>query len=280
MYGRKWTKLELATLTATDDIAVLQAKLPNRTLSAIKKKKKDLALPESAPWTKEELALFPEETVFNKAILLDLTNKLPTRTRDEVYRKLKSSGYTWDSESPEEPTEENLYPDHGKRWTKEEINRFPRDKEVTPEILEEVQKLFPRRKPTSIWPKMKSEGYIWVTPEEDKKEEAHSISEEESYVLSFAYELGFRASTERGQPTLSPALPKPEDLRPQIAKNFNLPEDFNSGELLYAIIERLSPFPWDSSRKELAQAYKTRAPEDIRAAAEKLHAALGYYLNV
>lgn len=278
MYGRKWTNLELSILATTDDIAVLQAKLPNRTLSAIKKKKKDLAIPESAPWTREELALFPEETIFNKAILLELTNKLPTRTRDEVYRKLKSSGYTWDPATPEEATEENPYPDHGKRWTKEEISRFPKEKEVTPEILEEVQKLFPRRKPTSIWPKMKSEGYIWVAPEESK-EETYTLSKEESYVLSFAYELGFRSSTERGQPTLSPALPKPEDLRPQIAKNFELPEDFNSGELLYAIIERLSPFPWDSGRKELAQAYKTRAPEDIRAAAEKLHTALGYYLN-
>lgn len=279
MYGRKWTSLELSILATTDDIAILQAKLPNRTLSAIKKKKKDLALPDSEPWTQEELSLLPSNKIFGKSTLLDLTSKLPTRTRDEIYRKLKASGYTWDSTTPEETTEDNPYPDHGKKWTKEEISKFPENKEVTPEILAEVQALLPRRKPTSIWPKMKSEGYIWVAPEEDKVQEATSLNKEEAYVLSLAYELGFRTSNERGQPTLSPALPKQEDLRPQIAKNLNLPEDFNSGELLYAIVERVSPFPWDSGRKEIAQAYKTRDKDDIRAAAEKLHTALGYYLN-
>lgn len=277
MYGRKWTNLELSIIATTDDIAILQAKLPNRTLSAIKKKKKDLTLPDSEPWTQEELSLLPSNKVFDKAILLDLASKLTTRTRDEIYRKLKASGYTWDSTTPEEPTEDNPYPDHGKKWTKEETSKFPENKEVTPEILAEVQALLPRRKPTSIWPKMKSEGYIWVAPEEDKVQAP--INKDEAYILSLAYELGFRASSERGQPTLSPALPKQEDLRPQIAKNLNLPEDFNSGELLYAIVERVSPFPWDSGRKELAQAYKTRDKEDIRAAAEKLHTALGYYLN-
>jgi hypothetical protein len=279
MYGRKWTNLELSILASTDDIAVLQAKLPNRSLKAIKSKKKEISLPGSLPWTQEEIALLPKEVVFNKATLLDLMSKLPTRTREEIYKKLQASGYKWESTAPEEATEDNPYPDSGKKWTKEEISLFPENKEVTSEVLAEVQALLPRRKPTAIWPKMKSEGYIWVSTVEDKIQEVTPLNKDEAYVLSLAYELGFRASNERGQPTLSPALPKQEDLRPQIAKNLNLPEDFNSGELLYAIIERVSPFPWDSGRKEIAQAYKTRSKEDIRAAAEKLHTALGYYLN-
>lgn len=282
-FGKRWTKEELNKLSITDDIAELTLLLPDRTLGAIKKKKLELLYSYSNEWKDEELLEFPlEDKVVNKLILSNIAARIPNKSRDQIWRKMKSIGYVWDKDFQAEITEDNPYPDHGKKWTAEEIALFPVDRNVTAEILEGIQALFPRRKPSSIWPKMKKEGYVWVSEEKEEAAapEQQSLSKEESYVLSLAHELGFSATTKRGEPSLAPGLKNVQDHREEIAANFNLSKDFNSGELLYALIARISPFPWDSAEyPEVTKAYKDRSRESTLEAAKVLHKALESYIN-
>lgn len=286
-FGKRWSSAELALLETTDDLSELAVLLPDRTLGAIKKKRLEVGTLSTKPWTEEEVLQFPTERVVNRVILAELADKL-SRSRDQVWKKLKSRGYVWDKDFQEEATEANPYPDHGKKWTAEELALFPKDKLVNAEILEQVQALFPRRKPTSIWPKMKKEGYIWDKPEEEKSELAMTSegevilahTPEEEYVLSIAYELGFRQPSRGSQPTLEPHLKSTGEQRPNIAERFDLPEDFTAGELYYAIGTRITPFPWEMEPiEEVAAAYRNRDQTSIRAAAQALHDKLGKYLN-
>lgn len=288
-FGKKWSKVEIAVLATSEDIEELKKKLPDRTNGAIKSKiaqlKKD---PEPkttifTPWTEEEIALFPREEKVNKAILEDLARKLKPRDKNSIWKKMKSMEYVWES-TISEPTEDNPYPNHGKLWTAEELAQFPTEKLVNKEILDEVTTKIPLRKPTSIWPRMKKDGYIWDAPEEEEtaKEivETIQLSEDEKYVLSFAHELGFRSKAQRGSPALNPGLKEVEDYREKISVDFELPLDFTSGELYYAVGNRISPFPWDSfNHPEIVKAYRDRDRKSILEAAKVLHQALEDYIN-
>ena len=282
VFGKRWTKEELNTLTTTDDINQLAALLPGRTLGAIRKKKMEIITFSPDPWTEDELLKFPTDRLVNTRILYELAEKLPNRSRDQIWRKMKSHGYIWDKDFVQEATEDNPYPDHGKKWTVEELALFPLDKNVDEKILKEVQALFPRRKPSSIWPKMKKEGYIWVkTEDEEATEQKESVllSNEDKFAISLAYEIGFRFP-ERNVISMEPYLSKPENRRDEIASKFNLDENFTQGELYYAIGTRITPFPWEMEPiPEIATAYKTRNPKEILAAAKALHAKLEEYLN-
>lgn len=287
VFGKKWTKAELSILDTSDDINELKKRLPDRTLGAIKAKIAQLqTIPEpgavSVPWTVEEIALFPKTQKVDKAMLLELTEKLEFRDKNAVWRKLKSMGHIWVKTEIEEPSEDNPYPMHGKLWTEEELALFPVDRIVTKEIIDEVAAKLPLRKPSSIWPKMKKEGYVWEQQEEvvAKAPVVNPLTSSEKYILSLAHELGFRAQTQRGVPSLDPQLNGVEDRREQIARNFNLDEDFTGGELYYAIGGRISPLPWDiASFPEVATAHRKRDPESILAAAKVLHKALEAYIN-
>jgi hypothetical protein len=162
-FAKRWTPQELDILLSTQDLDELEELLPNRSRGAIKSR---LEIVTSSPWTEDELKLFPENKVVNSLVMKELTDKIPGKTRNVIWQKLKESGYIWDKSFSAESSDDNPYPDHGKKWTQEEIARFPQNKEVTAEILAEVQALIPRRKPTSIWPKMKSKGYVWAGAEE------------------------------------------------------------------------------------------------------------------
>jgi hypothetical protein len=286
VFGKRWTNAELDLLKTTDELEELTILLPSRTKGAIKKKLLEVRSGSSDIWTEEELLQFPTERVVNKLILAAVAEKL-SRSRDQVWRKMKSRGYVWDKDFKEEATEDNPYPDHGKKWTPEELALFPEDKLVNAEILEKVQALFPRRKPTSIWPKMKKEGYVWDKVEEEKPqldtaEEEASLTHtpQENFVLSLAYELGFRAPTRGSAYALEPYLNPTSNERASIANKFDLPEDFTSGELYYAIGTRITPFPWEMEPiEEVATAYRNRDQASVKAAAQALYDKLGKYLN-
>lgn len=281
VFGKRWSKEEIAILSKTDDLEELQILLPNRTLGAIKKKRLEQLNFTASAWTEEELLKFPTERVVNKAVLADLASKLPDRDKSQIWKKLKAKGYLWDKDFVEEVSEANPYPDHGKKWTDAELAHFPKEKEVTKEILEEVQALLPRRKPSSIWPKMKNEGYTWVAEEKETSTEvvAQELSKEEKYILSLAYELGFRKAG-IGHTSLEPQLTNVEDHRAEIAKKFYLPEDFTSTQLSYAITTRMSPLPWEMEMiPELLTAYASKDRDSILAAAKVLHAKLGRFIN-
>lgn len=279
-FGKRWTKQELDILSSTDDFEELAILLPNRTLGAIKSKRKELTTFSSEAWTEDEILKFPSERVVNTLILQEVAEKLPNRSKDQIWKKMKSRGYIWDKDFKAEATEENPYPDHGKKWTAEELSRFPADKNVDAEILKEVQALFPRRKPSSIWPKMKKEGYIWIPSEEIKEEEViSSLSSEEELIFSIAYELGFR-KPEKGITGLQPYLQKPADRRSDIANKFDLPEDFTQGELHYAIGTRITPFPWEMEPiPEVVTAHHYRDHNSILEAAKALHSRLEAFIN-
>jgi hypothetical protein len=279
-FGKRWSIAELAILESTNDLNELEALLPDRTPGAIKKKKLD-GVTSSAPkkWTEEEILQFPTDKVVNKVILAAVSTQL-SRNRDQVWKKMKSLGYTWDKDFVVEITEDNPYPDHGKLWTTEELALFPKDKVVNEEILNQVRALFPRRKPTSIWPKMKKEGYIWDVQELPTTNEVISArTPEEEYVLSLAHEMGFSVP-QRGQPSLSPTLKNITSHREKIAQDFQLSDDFTSGELYYALGTRITPFPWEMEPiKEVATAYRNRDQASIYAAAKALHNKLEEFLN-
>lgn len=164
---KKWTKAEEDILKQEYTIDELVELLPGRTKGAIIKRLEMVTTWDRSPWTEEEIALFPREQLVNTDILNKLSDKLPSRHKDQIWKKLKSRGYIWDKEYKPEASEDNPYPDHGKKWTLEETSLFPKEKEVTADILAEVQAKLPRRKPSTIWPKMKKEGYIWVKEEEE-----------------------------------------------------------------------------------------------------------------
>jgi hypothetical protein len=231
-FAKRWTPQELELLLSTEDLDELEKLIPNRSRSAIKTRR-ELVL--AGPWTNEELSLFPDNKIVNSAVVQELVEKLPGKTRNVVWNKLKERGYIWDKSFSAEATEDNPYPDHGKKWTKEETAKFPKDKVVTPEILAEVQALLPRRKPTSVWSKMKTEGYVWVEEGETKS------------------------------PSVTPASIS----------------HFKTEDLILELISRLSPLPWDATcYREISEAYRTKNPEDIEAAATKLHKEIGEYLGV
>lgn len=163
---KKWTKAEEDILKGEYSIDELMTLLPGRTKGAIIKRLEMVTTWDRSVWSEEELLLFPREQVVNSQILAELSDKLPTRHKDQIWRKLKSQGYIWDKGFVAEQTEDNPYPDQGKKWTAEELKAFPEAKEVNAEILAQVQAKLPRRKPSAIWPKMKKEGYIWVKEEE------------------------------------------------------------------------------------------------------------------
>lgn len=275
VFGKKWTKAELDLLNTSNDIEELALLLPERKPSAIKKKLVEQRTWSKAPWTEDEIIQFPREKVVNKVMLYSLEDKLAPRTRDEIWHKMLKMGYTWDKSFKEEVTEDNPYPDHGKKWTKEEMAVFPEDKLVTAEILDEVIAKIPRRKPTSIWPKMKKEGYIWQAAEKEEEaviEAQPVMSEDEAYVLGIASELGFNKM-------LAPNISVSSD-RTQIADQFDLEDEFTSGELLYAITNRISPFPWDMTPlPEVAKAYRTNKQADKMEAAKALYAKIGKFIN-
>lgn len=280
VFGKRWSNAELALLETTDDISKLAALLPGRTPGAIKKKRLEVI---AEPWSDEEIAQFPADRNVNSTTLAQLAKKL-NRNRDQLWKKLKASGYVWNKDHIEEVSEEQPYPDHGKKWTAEELALFPGDKTVNEEILAKVQAALPRRKPSSIWPKMKKEGYVWEaseTPEHTSEGEiVPTRSPEENFVLSLAYELGFRKPTRGSTYSLEPYLEATENNRADIAKRFNLPEDFTSGELHYSITNRITPFPWEmDSIPEVAKAYRDRDSASILEAAKALHAKLEAYIN-
>lgn len=274
VFGKKWTKAELDILNTSSDIEELATLLPGRTQVAIKKKLIEQRTWSKAPWSQEELIQFPAEKVVNKVILHSLEDKLSPRTRDEIWVKMKAMGYIWDSGFKEEVSDENPYPDHGKKWAKEELALFPVDRLVTAEILDDIIAKIPRRKPTSIWPKMKKEGYIWQAAEKEEvvTQAQPTLSENEAYVLGIASELGFNK-------LLAPNINVSSD-RTQIADQFDLEDEFTSGELLYAITNRISPFPWDMTPlPEVAKAYRTNKQADRMEAAKALYAKIGKFIN-
>jgi hypothetical protein len=290
VFGKRWSKEELDVLSVSDDIEELVKKLPDRTKGAIKAKILQLSQdpePKAAfpPWTRVEIDQFPTERRVDKTILTALAGKLG-RDKSNLWRKLKSLGYVWvKSEALSEPTDDNPYPMHGLKWTGEELAHFPEDKEVTKEILDEVAAKIPLRKPSSIWPKMKKEGYIWIAPEEPAKPVVEQVVEEtltedEKYVLSLAHELGFRTSHNKKSPNIEPGLEDKYGCKDRIATNFNLPADFTSGELFYAIGQRITPFPWDMEhQEEIAKAYRDRDRKSILEAAKALHQTLEEFIN-
>jgi len=292
VFGKRWSKAELDALKVTNDIDELRRLLPDRTEGAIKAKILQLSRdPEPkeapAPWTRVELDQFPTEMKVDKLILHSLADKLG-RDKNTLWRKMKSLGYVWvKSTEPLEATEDNPYPMHGQKWTDEELALFPQEKEVTKEILDEVITKIPFRKPSSIWPKMKKEGYIWVAPEEPQQptlppviNAIEILTEDEKYVLSLSHELGFRKRNNQKSPAIEPGLEDKYGYKDRIATDFGLSEAFTGGELYYAIGQRISPFPWDMNYcEEIAIAYRKRDKQSIMAAAEALHARLEEFIN-
>lgn len=292
IFGKRWSKLELDALKLSNDIDELRRLLPERTEGAIKSKilqlSKDPEPKESpAPWTRAELDQFPTEMKVDKLILHSLAEKLG-RDKNNLWKKMKSLGYVWvKSTEPLKATEDNPYPMHGQKWTDEELALFPQEKEVTKEILDEVIAKIPFRKPSSIWPKMKKEGYIWVAPEEPVTatlkqvfEDAPTLTEDEKYVLSLAHELGFRKRNNQKSPAIEPGLEDKYSCRDRIVTDFGLKEGFTSGELYYAIGHRITPFPWEMERiPEVAEAYAKRDSKSVLEAAKALHARLEEFIN-
>lgn len=271
-FGKRWTRVEIDTLSKSDDLEELKLLLPGRTLGAIKKKLLETRTWSPDPWTEDDLLKFPQNRVVNKAILYELEEVLG-RPRDQIWRQMKSQGYTWDANYTEEATDDNPYPDQGKKWTQEEINLFPIEKLVNQEILESVCQLIPRRKSSAIWAKMKKEGYIWQK-EEKPTEAAQTFSSDEAYVLAVAQELGFSGKCKAQLQPLINITERRED----IADQFDLTDDFTQGELLYSIVQRISPLPWEMNHiPEVAQAYKTG--KGILEAAKALHKELEEFIN-
>lgn len=289
VFGKRWSKAELAVLDTSDDVKELKTKLPDRTEGAIRAKiaqlKNDPEPKEpNAPWTQAELDQFPTEMKVDKAILYAVADAL-SRDKNHLWKKMKSMGYIWEKSAVAEPTDDNPYPMHGQKWTSEELALFPVSKEVTKEILEGIVAKIPLRKPSSIWPKMKKEGYIWIAPEEDevapaKQPVEEMLTEDEKYALSLAHELGFRTNNSQKSPALKPGLEDKYGCKDRIATDFDLPADFTSGELYYAIGNRISPFPWEMNYcEEIATAYRKRDKESIRKAAKALHQTLEEFIN-
>lgn len=287
VFGKRWSNAELAVLSTTDDLEELKSKLPDRTEGAIKAKILQLNREPSEkkisePWTRIEIDQFPTDRKVDKSILSEVAEKL-RRDKNTVWKKMKSLGYEW-VKTEAVPTDDNPYPMHGLKWTEEELAHFPEAKEVTKEILDEVIAKISLRKPSSIWPKMKKEGYIWVAPEEDKVKPdlkiEETLTEDEKYVLSLAHELGFRSKNSQKSPAIEPGLEDKYGHKDKIASDFNLPVWFTSGELYYAIGQRISPFPWEMSyQEEVAIAYAKRDKKSIMEAAKVLHQALEEYIN-
>lgn len=284
VFGKRWSNAELSILNSSEDIKELAILLPTRTEGAIRSKiaqlKKDPVFKEpNTPWDQEELDQFPTEKEVNKPILYALADKLG-RDKNHLWKKMKSMGYIWVKSVPE-VTKDNPYPMHGLKWTDEELALFPAEKEVTTEILNEIIAKIPMRKPSSIWPKMKKEGYIWVSdePEVTEQQVVKGLSKDELYVLSLAYELGFR-KPESGSISLEPQLTNVEDHRAKIAKKFYLPDDFTSTDLFLALNARITPFPWEMEPLEEVQAaYRNRDQASILEAAKVLHSRLERFIN-
>ena len=284
VFGKRWSNAELSILNSYEDIKELAILLPTRTEGAIRSKiaqlKKDPVFKEpNTPWDQEELDQFPTEKEVNKPILYALADKLG-RDKNHLWKKMKSMGYIWVKSVPE-VTKDNPYPMHGLKWTDEELALFPAEKEVTTEILNEIIAKIPMRKPSSIWPKMKKEGYIWVSdePEVTEQQVVKGLSKDELYVLSLAYELGFR-KPESGSISLEPQLTNVEDHRAKIAKKFYLPDDFTSTDLFLALNARITPFPWEMEPLEEVQAaYRNRDQASILEAAKVLHSRLERFIN-
>ena len=288
VFGKRWSNAELAVLNTTDDIEELKSKLPDRTAGAIRAKiaqlnKEPTEKKISEPWTRVEIDQFPTNKKVDKDILSEVAEKLH-RDKNTVWKKMKSLGYEW-VKTEAVPTEDNPYPMHGLKWTEEELTHFPEAKEVTKEILDEVIAKIPLRKPSSMWPKMKKEGYIWVAPEEpakpiEEQKVEETLTEDEKYVLSLAHELGFRVKNDQKSPAIEPGLEDKYGYKNRIATDFELSQDFTSGELYYAIGQRISPFPWEMNHcDEVAQAYAKRDKESIMKAAKALHQILEEFIN-
>ena len=285
VFGKRWSNAELSMLKTSEDIKELARMLPDRTEGAIRSKiaqlKKDPVFKEpNTPWDQEELDQFPTEKEVNKSILYALADQLG-RDRNYLWKKMKSLGYVWVKSETLKPTEDNPYPMHGLKWTAEELALFPKEKEVNKDILEKVQALIPLRKPSSIWPKMSKEGYVWVNdePEVTEQQVVKGLSKDELYILSLAYELGFR-KPESGSISLEPQLTNVEDHRGEIAKKFYLPNDFTSTDLFLALNARITPFPWEMEPLEEVQtAYRNRDQASILEAAKALHSKLERFIN-
>lgn len=285
VFGKRWSNAELNILNTSEDIKELAKMLPDRTEGAIRSKlaqlKRDPEYKEpNTPWSQEELNQFPVEKEVNKPILHALAHQLG-RDKNYLWKKMKSLGYVWVKSETLEPTVDNPYPMHGLKWTAEELALFPKEKEVDKDILEKVQALIPLRKPSSIWPKMSKEGYIWVNkePEVTEQQVVKGLSKDELYVLSLAYELGFRKS-ESGSISLEPQLTNVEDHRKEIAKKFYLPDDFTGTDLFLAINARITPFPWEMEPLvEVQAAYRNRDSTSILEAAKALHSKLERFIN-
>ena len=264
----KWSTEEINILKTYNDIDTLVKLLPRRTKSAIEAKR--VAVRE---WTEEEIALFPKTTEVTAEILKPLAAKLSVDSR-ALWNVLKARGHVWSTDSSEGGSQlSQEYPMHGKPWTNAELALFPADKTVpvTKEVLNEIIAKIPTRKPTSIWPRMKKEGYIWDTESEEATTET-KIGDDEALVLSIAYELGFKSTRKPGQRTLTPELKNVEDRREQIAKKFELSKDFTSAELLYKIMMTLSPLPWDQQGyPEVLEAYRNPTHENKKKAAKVLY---------
>jgi hypothetical protein len=236
-------------------------------------------------WTKEEIALLPKDKNVTSDVLKHLCSILPHLTRDQIWGKLNREGYKWvkqESNYNQTPTEDNPYPNHGKPWTKEEIDHFPQDKVVTQEILDSVcNKIY--RKPGAIWKKMTEQGYSWHKVQEETQELSNSAQR----LISFLHELGFRAASAkyRGLPNLNVDTSEAfnieiPDHRQSFAKNFHLPEDFNNRQLYYALGSRLSALPWDATTiPEVLEAQGNNSEENVRAAAIALKKRLEDFLN-
>lgn len=278
------------------DLDDLEKLLPARSRGSISSKIRKLSgqntsTPSSGTkWTEAEIAHFPQDKNVDSKVLSEVAQKLPLRNKTSIWKKLKSLGYIWvKTELDLTPTEDNPYPMHGKPWTQEEIDQFPAAKIVNEEILGQTKARIPLRKPTSIWPKMKTLGYIWEEKEQVEAAPVEVVKEltpDAQYLVSLLHELGFRNPSfqKRGVTTLDMDAFKAFDIetnrREEIAKKYDLPEDFNSRQLHYAIGSISTVFPWEMSPlPEMLAAQKDPTILNIKAAAQALKARLEDYLN-
>ena len=296
MIYTKWSKEETFILETNmeKDLDELEKLLPARSRGSISSKIRKLdgcIAPSSGnKWTEEEIEEFPEDKNVDSKILSEIAQRLPLRNKNSIWKKLKSLGYIWiKSDADLTPTEDNPYPMHGKPWTQEEIDQFPVTKIVNVDILKETQDKIPLRKPTAIWPKMRTLGYIW---EEKESVEAapvdvvKELSPDAQYLVSFLHELGFRNPSfqKRGVTTLGMDAFKAFDIETnhhdEIAEKYDLPKDFNSRQLHYALGSVSTAFPWEMSLlPEMLAAQKDPTILNVKAAAQALKARLEDYLN-
>jgi hypothetical protein len=299
MFHPKWTTIETQTLenNMEKSIETLEKLLPGRSRGSIlskMKKLKDLdkyvTIPSSGrAWTEEEISVFPEDKNVDSKVLTQVAQSLPLRNKNSIWKKMKSLGYVWiKSELDLTPTEENPYPMHGKPWTQEEINLFPENKTVNEEILRETQAKLPLRKPSSIWPKLKTLGYVWEASERPVEVVTQSpeLNKDAEYLVSFLNELGFRKANfeNRGTTVLGISAFDTFDTKPncreEISTKYSLPEDFNSRQLIYAVNSIGTVFPWEMNLiPEILEAQKNPTTQNIKAAALALNNKLEKYLN-